>query len=82
MARTPAVRKPRRSPEEIARKKVNNFINGILRAFDGIIAQAGHLRPDQRQAAIDVLAPAVTRVNNALVQPPEPDTAPSFVLPE
>ncbi len=82
MARPATGRKPRQPAAERARKRVNLFINSVLRAFDGIIGQAGHLRPDQRQAAIDVLAPAVTRVNNALVDPPKTEEAPGFALPE
>lgn len=81
MAR-PATKRIKFGTSEKARRKTNHFINAILRAFDGIIAHAPHLRSDQRQATIDVLAPGVKRVNEALVDPPQVPDVPSFALPE
>jgi hypothetical protein len=78
----PAVKRSRLGAEEKARRRTNSLINAVLRAFDGIVLQSSNLRPDQRQAAIDVLGPAVQRVNAALVEPPETEITPSFVLPE
>ena len=74
--------KPRQKPEERARKKTQSYVNQILRAFDGIIAQSPFLRPDQRTAALEVLDPAVTRTSNALMNPPASSTGSAFGLPE
>lgn len=75
-------RKPRQNPQERARKKTQNYVNQILRAFDGLIAQSSLLRPDQRTAALEVLDPAINRAGEALLNPPASGTGSAFVLPE